>query len=314
MYAMQLAVYPAGIHARYERHRDAYPDDGFQTDDGDDDDTDQSTRGGHSDEEVGMEKLEGGGEQEHSAKHDNDAIKGGEEEGGEKKEGAELRTDRRGGVGGGEVIESGSVSFRRITAICYLRGDGSAWKASDGGALRLYPPARTGDVGGGGTVPGAGQGGRVTFNISFGDCSGGDSCISDDAASSGVMKKQPCGCGNSRSGSGGWGDIGTTMTPGDLPCCSCGSLNGSVEGSPNAATNIVSDGSPSGVVSGNLHGEDDLASISGGGGCSDGGGEGFIDVAPLAGRAVVFFSGAVEHEVLPLTGALPRAALTTWFH
>ncbi|CAN0546961.1 unnamed protein product, partial [Ectocarpus sp. 8 AP-2014] len=35
---------------------------------------------------------------------------------------------------------------------------------------------------------------------------------------------------------------------------------------------------------------------------------------PLAGRAVVFFSGAVEHEVLPVTGPLPRAALTTWFH
>ena len=28
MTGSQLAVYPAGINARYERHRDAYPDDG----------------------------------------------------------------------------------------------------------------------------------------------------------------------------------------------------------------------------------------------------------------------------------------------
>ncbi|CAN0245396.1 unnamed protein product, partial [Scytosiphon promiscuus] len=30
----QLAVYPTGINARYERHRDAYPDDGEDEDDG----------------------------------------------------------------------------------------------------------------------------------------------------------------------------------------------------------------------------------------------------------------------------------------
>lgn len=43
-------------------------------------------------------------------------------------------------------------------------------------------------------------------------------------------------------------------------------------------------------------------------------GEVFIDVEPLAGRGVVFFSGAVEHEVLPVTGEKPRAAVTAWFH
>lgn len=59
-------------------------------------------------------------------------------------------------------------------------------------------------------------------------------------------------------------------------------------------------------------------SATGGCGGDAAGGEGprqgFVDVSPLAGRAVVFFSGAVEHEVLPVTGSLPRAALTTWFH
>ena len=36
-----------------------------------------------------------------------------------------------------------------------------------------------------------------------------------------------------------------------------------------------------------------------------------LDVLPMAGRLVVFMSGAVEHEVMPTFQ--PRCALTAWF-
>lgn len=42
---------------------------------------------------------------------------------------------------------------------------------------------------------------------------------------------------------------------------------------------------------------------------TDGGGS--VDVLPVAGKLVVFMSGAVEHEVLPVYS--PRVALTAWF-
>jgi Rps23 Pro-64 3,4-dihydroxylase Tpa1-like proline 4-hydroxylase len=40
------------------------------------------------------------------------------------------------------------------------------------------------------------------------------------------------------------------------------------------------------------------------------GGGGSVDVAPLPGRVVIFFSGAVDHEVR--TTRTRRAALTLW--
>ena len=39
--------------------------------------------------------------------------------------------------------------------------------------------------------------------------------------------------------------------------------------------------------------------------------EAVVDVAPLAGRLVLFLSGAVEHAVLPTMGA-ERVAITAW--
>lgn len=175
----QLAVYPAGMGARYERHRDAYPDDGEQSD------------------------MEG----------DIDSQGAGE-------------SSRSGGAGGG------SVSFRRITAICYLRGDGNPWEASDGGSLRLYPPATGGDEEIGSSSSGIATAGRVVFNF-------------------------------------------------------------------------LEEGKEGGLGDGSAKVEQGVDASNGAPG---------VDVAPLGGRGVVFFSGAVEHEVLPVTGALPRAALTTWFH
>lgn len=235
---VQLAVYPAGIGARYERHRDAYPDDGEQ---GDAEQRDEDHEGAEKEE---MEEEEGG------------------EEGGEMSVGgAILKRSGSGGRCGGTVGES--VSFRRLTAICYLRGNGSPWEASEGGALRLYPPAS--DSG----AP------RVTFNISqqeerleAGQDAGQSSGFSNDA---GVY------------GSGEVGDSGAPLT--------------------SSTSSAVAQ------VSSSCNGE--TGELAGGVG---GGEQEFVDVAPLAGRAVVFFSGAVEHEVLPVTGPLPRAALTTWFH
>ncbi|CAN0043526.1 unnamed protein product, partial [Laminaria digitata] len=199
----QLAVYPAGISARYERHRDAFPDDGEEYE--------EEESEAYSDEET--PEYEG-------------------------EEGSGDKIDSSGG-GGGDG--GGSVSFRRVTAICYLRGAGSPWKPSDGGVLRLYPPAKTAGADDDGITA---QGGKVTFKSNKQDKDLGDDLVE-------------------RGG-------GT----GDMPL-SAGAI-GEGEGG--------------------------------------GGGEGFIDVSPRAGRAVVFFSGAVEHEVLPVTGPLPRAAVTTWFH
>ena len=40
--------------------------------------------------------------------------------------------------------------------------------------------------------------------------------------------------------------------------------------------------------------------------------EGIAQIAPVAGRLVVFLSGAMDHEVMP--AFVPRVALTAWFH
>ena len=37
-----------------------------------------------------------------------------------------------------------------------------------------------------------------------------------------------------------------------------------------------------------------------------------VDVAPVAGKIVVFSSGSMLHEVLPATGGVERLALTLW--
>ena len=37
-----------------------------------------------------------------------------------------------------------------------------------------------------------------------------------------------------------------------------------------------------------------------------------IDVAPIAGRVVIFPSATMLHEVLPTTGGAERLALTLW--
>lgn len=170
------------------------------------------------------------------------------------------------GKGGGV---SDSVSFRRVTAICYLRGSGSPWQAHDGGALRLYPPA----------VSKNGQGvsssdGRVVFK--FASQLGLSDESNPQEHPQELRQQQPnlnsAGCGGDKDE-----DIEKSS---QLHPPSCGGS-----------------------------GDGDCAGDRGNGQRQD-----FLDIAPLAGRAVVFLSGAIEHEVLPVTGTLPRAALTTWFH
>lgn len=39
-----------------------------------------------------------------------------------------------------------------------------------------------------------------------------------------------------------------------------------------------------------------------------------VDVAPLAGRLLVFQSRRIEHQVLPVTGGEARFSLTVWFY
>lgn len=156
---------------------------------------------------------------------------------------------------------SGSVSFRRVTAICYLRGSGSPWQPQDGGVLRVYPPATSKDE------PDAGGGdSRVVFKFAS------QLDLSEDTNAGQQEREQQQG----------------TVTSGG--CCSGGESDGR-------------DGGGGGVGGGGRVGDEGVGQR-----------QDFVDVAPLAGRAVVFLSGAVEHEVLPVTGALPRAALTTWFH
>lgn len=189
--------------------------------------------------------------------------------------------------------EGGSVSFRRITAICYLRGSENPWKASDGGALRLYPPAIT------------------TSTNELDEGSSDSRVVIKFASQLGLLDSQQQQQQQQRG------------TPASAVC------GGGVtedNGQDSENNNTLSGG---GAGTGEWDGGDDGPGVSGGrcvrdadGG--DNGGDGtrggqegvasFLDVAPLAGRAVVFFSGAVEHEVLPVTGPSPRAALTTWFH
>jgi len=42
-------------------------------------------------------------------------------------------------------------------------------------------------------------------------------------------------------------------------------------------------------------------------------GENYVDVAPLGGRLVVFLSGAIDHEVLPVLRN-DRFAVTAWMY
>ncbi|CAB1105647.1 unnamed protein product [Ectocarpus sp. CCAP 1310/34] len=287
----QLAVYPSGIGARYERHRDAYPDDGEEDYD---EDPPAATDG------------------EVNANHNTKA---------EEAEGA----------------DGGSVSFRRITAICYLRRNGTPWQASDGGALRLYPPTASPlaqeeecDNGSSGEVV-CKLASRLDFEAeqedrrqhqqqpdTRGPCSsdaaaatgGRDRVTGDDIDDGRAGGSSSCRTSSCRSGAGAKGG----STGGGDIC----HVSGGGGGGGSVATNTGESASSRDDWAGD--GAHDSA--AGGGGTNSGGDEtggegtrqGFVDVPPLAGRAVVFFSGAVEHEVLPVTGQLPRAALTTWFH
>lgn len=218
-------MYPAGVNARYERHRDAYPDDGL----------------------------------------DNDDL------GGEPEQRADSALN--------EVSEAGnsSISFRRVTAICYLRGSNAPWTRADGGALRLYPPATTAAVGDCVTI--AWNGGGIDRSGDLAE-KGYASATARTAASDRTAPFSGSGMG--------------------------GTLNLSMQGGG------VEKKSDLELVTTEAHDCDEGLE---GSECRDSGNsEVFIDVAPIAGRAVVFLSGAVEHEVLPVTGVLPRTALTTWFH
>ncbi|CAM9149897.1 unnamed protein product, partial [Hapterophycus canaliculatus] len=287
----QLAVYPTGINARYERHRDAYPDDGEDEDDG---------------------------------------IQG---DAGEEDEANSASTIGVNGKGGGAEDQNvgGSVSFRRITAICYLRGSQGPWAPSDGGALRLYPPS----------VPAAPPpSAEQTVDASS---------SSSSSSSNRVVLK----C-DSQLPSSEWGDLQQRQqqepeqgipTPGNSEMGHVGGCGAdedesrmggdSGDGRPAAcgggreSGDDCSSGGHDGddaVGGADRHGSGREKPVDAGAGgsrscCGNGGGgtgaaakQAFIDVAPVAGRAVIFFSGAGEHEVLPVTGPLPRAALTTWFH
>lgn len=275
---MQLAVYPAGINARYERHRDAYPDDGYESEEYDD----EGDCGGE--EEIDDRHTNGLGRQElekfgrdGTRSDDRDHFQEGEERletGGASGGGAEIGTTS---CGSGDI--GGSVSYRRVTAICYLRGNGTPWEASDGGALRLYPPARASD--------GEDTSGRVSTN---------------DARTKVIFKNFDVPVNANNEGS----DIDDTNPQGQAER-EQENLDSGVK-APVRST-------PEGV-----HADTDGEALNRDEGRESsrdykvGDGVEFLDVAPVAGRAVVFLSGAVEHEVLQVTGPLPRAALTTWFH
>lgn len=226
----QLAVYPAALNARYERHRDAYPDDGA---DGDDFDLEAE------------QQVEG-------------AL--------------------------GEVSDTGngSVSFRRVTAICYLRGSDAPWTEADGGALRLYPPATRAAASDSHGVVLSWTGGGIDSNGDLAE-KGYAGATANTAASHSTTPYSGSGMGETTDASRQGGGVG--------------------EKSEFKSATAEADDRYQGLE---------------GSGCGDSGDSGnsqvFIDVAPVAGRAVVFLSGAVEHEVLPVTGVLPRAALTAWFH
>lgn len=188
--------------------------------------------------------------------------------------------------------DSESVSFRRITAICYLRGSANPWQASDGGALRLYPPAITASTT---EFEEGGNDNGVVFKFaSWLGISDKDS-QQPEQQEQGIPASAVCG-GEVME------DNGKTKETGGGP--------GAGKGLPDGGGDGAGDGGGRDV--GDADGGDNHRDGKPGGG--EGEGESYLDVAPLPGRAVVFLSGAVEHEVLPVTGPLPRAALTTWFH
>lgn len=210
-----------------------------------------------------------------------------DEDDGEEEEDGKINTARAERGEGNEESGSGSVSFRRVTAICYLRGTGSPWQARDGGALRLYPPTTSKSEQGVG-----GSDGRVVFKFAS------QLGFSEESNPPEQPQRQPQDLQQQE----------PTLSSGDCG----GNKDEDNEGSnpPPAPSRGGSNGGSDGDGPGN----------AGGGGGKVEGREGdgqrqdFVDIAPLAGRAVVFLSGAVEHEVLPVTGTLARAALTTWFH
>ncbi|CAM9767859.1 unnamed protein product [Choristocarpus tenellus] len=108
----QLAVYPTGVGARYKRHRDAFPDDGWESNTTQDDDI-----FGEDGDQGKAISLEGVATE---MCLDSETI--------------EVGVEKR-------KLEAQVTGFRRVTAVLYLAREGE-WDEEDGGALRLYPPVK----------------------------------------------------------------------------------------------------------------------------------------------------------------------------
>ncbi|KAK9846598.1 hypothetical protein WJX81_007446 [Elliptochloris bilobata] len=207
---------------------------------------------------------------------------------------------------------------RRVTAILYAN---PSWAPAHGGKLRLWPPRTSG---GSGAAAAASAAGSASVRFSSGADANGDAgshCgepaehVSD--AWSHAMKL------GSSDGGGSFADPASdtcsTHSEPHLPVglgpslLGAGSIASSMiaqasgGGSAAEGSSVDGDGSMDGHA---RHAREAAPEPAAGMERLEVGAEAVVDVAPLAGRLVLFLAGAVEHAVLPCQAE--RIALTAW--
>lgn len=227
---VQVAAYPPG--GRYVRHRDALPDDGGGSEDGEDDE---------------------------------------------------------------------GLAQRRVTVVLYAN---PGWRADHGGKLRLWPPVGLGDDDEEEESEEEGEGpARAAQPAASAAATAATVTAATGAPAPSSMVAEPTEAASDVASLVGGGGGGGPTTPRG------GGAAAGVAGSPLQRPPTTVDGEDDGGDDDESGGGTAAAPVPAGG-TAELGPEAAVDMAPLAGRAVLFMSGAVEHAVL--AAGADRVALTAW--
>ncbi|KAK9820208.1 hypothetical protein WJX72_007516 [[Myrmecia] bisecta] len=196
---------------------------------------------------------------------------------------------------------------RRVTAIVYAN---PSWTASDGGKLRIWPP-KTEPVGQAASPSAS----LSSFSPAASTCA---SPCASTAVHHGYHPQPGSGRGAPSSDSGSIWEQGsdTTSVRSEASCAATlrsehgsqpgGSACGEAPAATSSLTELRRHPEDGGPTNGLRTSTDDPAAVE----YAEYGGQAVIDISPVAGRLVLFLSGAVDHAVLPNFSA--RVAVTAW--